>query len=196
MSLRIDFEKNSNESIVDADDTYENCDSGKDINLSFPDPGHEIFEEDEDREIKVRLDKWLWAARFFKTRAVARAAVKAGKVFYNNMPVKPNHEIELNAIISICKKNYTKKIKILGLSTRRRSSEDATDLFVELEETYNQETTGINKNAKTRYLGIKTKQFGEFNEGAPKKIVRYLRRSVNKCQNSVIKIPENENSYA
>ena len=55
----------------------------------------------EERILTVRLDKWLWAARFFKTRALARAAIEAGKVYYNGERSKPSREIEIGALLQI-----------------------------------------------------------------------------------------------
>ena len=59
----------------------------------------ESSESGEERVLKVRLDKWLWAARFFKTRAVARAAVEKGRIFYNGERSRPSREIEIGATL-------------------------------------------------------------------------------------------------
>lgn len=90
-------------------------------------------EPTEERILKVRLDKWLWAARFFKTRALARAAVEAGKVFYNGERSKPSREIELGAELQVRQGRFEKIVIIKGLSTRRRSTEEALQLFEETE---------------------------------------------------------------
>ncbi len=84
-----------------------------------------------ERILKVRLDKWLWAARFFKTRAIARVAVERGQVYYNGERTKPSREIEIGAILNIRLGNFEKTIEIKGLSTRRRSTEEAFRLFEE-----------------------------------------------------------------
>lgn len=88
--------------------------------------------ENSERELKVRLDKWLWASRFFKTRALARTAVKNGKVMYNGMEANPNMEIELDDTITIILGKFKKCILIKKLTTRRRNSENAQELFEEL----------------------------------------------------------------
>src|SRR5690349_12527752 len=98
-----------------------------------------VFEDeqsrlDETRELIVRLDKWLWAARFFKTRAVARLAVEKGKVFYNGERVKPSREIELGATIYIQQGRFEKTVIVRGLSTRRRGTEESLQLFEETED--------------------------------------------------------------
>ncbi len=51
--------------------------------------------------IEVRLDKWLWAARFYKTRALAREMVEGGKVHYNGQRSKPGKIVELNATLTL-----------------------------------------------------------------------------------------------
>lgn len=50
---------------------------------------------------EVRLDKWLWAARFYKTRALAREMVEGGKVHYNGQRSKPSKIVELNATLTL-----------------------------------------------------------------------------------------------
>jgi len=94
----------------------------------------ELFEPGKEHALKVRLDKWLWAARFFKTRAVARAAVEKGRVFYNGERSKPNREIEIGATLQIRHGHSEKAVIIKGLSTRRRSTEEALALFEETED--------------------------------------------------------------
>lgn len=91
-------------------------------------------EKTEGRNIIVRLDKWLWAARFFKTRALARAAVEAGKVYYNGERSKPSREIEVGAILQVRHGRFEKTVIVKGLSTRRRSTDEALQLFEETEE--------------------------------------------------------------
>jgi len=98
----------------------------------------EVFPEasnpSEERILTVRLDKWLWAARFFKTRALARAAIEAGKVYYNGERSKPSREIEIGALLQIYQGRLEKTILVKGLSTRRRSTEGALQLFEEIKE--------------------------------------------------------------
>ena len=54
-----------------------------------------------DSENRIRLDKWLWAARFFKTRALAVAAVAGGKVHAGGQRVKPAHAVRVGEVLSI-----------------------------------------------------------------------------------------------
>ena len=56
---------------------------------------------DQTNDTKVRLDKWLWAARFFKTRTLAKEAIEGGKVRYNGARTKPGKIVEIGAELSI-----------------------------------------------------------------------------------------------
>lgn len=90
------------------------------------------FEPTEERPLKVRLDKWLWAARFFKTRALARVAIENGYVQYGEQKVIPSKEIELGIKLAIQQGKVNKVVIIRGLSTRRRKADDAKSLFEEI----------------------------------------------------------------
>ena len=82
----------------------------------------------------VRLDKWLWAARFFKTRAIARDMVQSGKVQYNGQRAKPGKHVELGATIKVPAGWDIREIKVLGLSDKRLSAPLAQTLFEETDE--------------------------------------------------------------
>jgi ribosome-associated heat shock protein Hsp15 len=79
----------------------------------------------------VRLDKWLWAARFFKTRKLASDAVSGGKIHLNDQRTKPSKEIRLGAKLSISKDNYTWDITVIALSEQRRPAKEAVLLYEE-----------------------------------------------------------------
>lgn len=64
----------------------------------------------------VRLDKWLWAARFFKTRGLAAEAIAGGKVHVNNQRVKPGKEVKPGMAISINKNGYTWEIGVVAVT--------------------------------------------------------------------------------
>lgn len=57
----------------------------------------------------VRLDKWLWAARFYKTRSLAKEMIDGGKVHYNHQRTKPNKQVEVGAMIKLRQGNDEKK---------------------------------------------------------------------------------------
>lgn len=79
----------------------------------------------------VRLDKWLWAARFYKTRSVARDMIQSGKVSYNNQRSKPSKLVETGAMITLRQGNEVKEVQILKLSDQRRGAPIAQTLYEE-----------------------------------------------------------------
>ncbi|MFS2221819.1 ribosome-associated heat shock protein Hsp15 [Pantoea sp. B65] len=79
----------------------------------------------------VRLDKWLWAARFYKTRAVAREMVEGGKVHYNGQRSKPGKLVELNAELTLRQGNDERTVVIQGISEQRRPAAEAQQLYIE-----------------------------------------------------------------
>ena len=81
----------------------------------------------------VRLDKWLWAARFFKTRAIARDMVQSGKVQYNTQRCKPSKSVELGAKLVIPAGFDNKEVIVEKLSERRVSAVLAQEMYRETE---------------------------------------------------------------
>lgn len=82
----------------------------------------------------VRLDKWLWAARFYKTRAVAREMIEGGKVHYNGQRSKPSKLVELNAVLTLRQGNDERTVKILAITEQRRPATEASQLYEETAE--------------------------------------------------------------
>ncbi|MFT6268168.1 MAG: ribosome-associated heat shock protein Hsp15 [Alphaproteobacteria bacterium] len=104
---------------------------------------------DESDEISgVRLDKWLWAARFCKTRAIARDLVQAGKVQYNQQRTKPSRLVELGAKIKIPSGYDEKIVTVEGIKDKRQGAVNAQALYNETEESIKQR----DKNAQARKL--------------------------------------------
>lgn len=81
-----------------------------------------------------RLDKWLWAARFFKTRNLAIAAINGGKVHVDGQRVKPARAVRRGAEIRIHKGSLEITVMVQGLSTQRRPAPEAALLYEETEE--------------------------------------------------------------
>lgn len=79
----------------------------------------------------VRLDKWLWAARFFKTRALARDMIQAGKVHYNGQRSKAGKIVELGAMLRIPQGYDVKEVEVLQLTEQRRGAALAQSMYQE-----------------------------------------------------------------
>ena len=80
---------------------------------------------------KLRLDKWLWAARFYKTRSLAKAAIEGGKVHLNGARVKVSREIAVGEKLQIRQGWDEKTIVITALSDQRRGAPEAAELYSE-----------------------------------------------------------------
>jgi len=80
---------------------------------------------------RVRLDKWLWAARFYKTRSIAKQAIEGGKVRCEKSRSKPSKEIEIGMEISLRQGFDEKTVVVRALSDRRRGAPEAQLLYAE-----------------------------------------------------------------
>jgi len=85
-------------------------------------------------ETQVRLDKWLWAARFFKTRAQASQAVAGGKVQVGGLRVKPSRSVAVGDGLRIQKEQEEFVIVVLAVSDQRRGAPEARLLYEETAE--------------------------------------------------------------
>ncbi|MCW8333333.1 ribosome-associated heat shock protein Hsp15 [Vibrio sp. SCSIO 43135] len=84
--------------------------------------------------VAVRLDKWLWAARFYKTRSIARNMVDGGKVHYNGQRSKPSKIVELGATITLRQGHEEKTVVVEILSDQRKGAPIAQTLYSETSE--------------------------------------------------------------
>ena len=101
-------------------------------------------------ETNVRIDKWLWAARFYKTRAMAKDMVDGGKVHYNGQRCKPSKAVSVGAIIKLRQGFDEKIVEILALSSKRLSAPLAQELYKETDES----KSIREKEAQARRLGF------------------------------------------
>ncbi len=82
---------------------------------------------------RVRFDKWLWAARFYKTRSLAAQAIDAGQARLNDERVKPAHAVKPGDVVSVRKERIAFVVDVIALSERRGSATDAATLYRETE---------------------------------------------------------------
>ena len=87
-----------------------------------------------DAAIRLRLDKWLWQARFFKTRAEAAELIGKGRVRVNGarMP-KPGHGIAVQDVLTFPQNGTIRLIRIIGLGLRRGPANEAQSLYIDLD---------------------------------------------------------------
>ena len=83
---------------------------------------------------RVRIDKWLWAARFFKTRSLASQAVSGGKVHMNGGRIKPARHVQIGDELRIRKGELEFVVTVIALMDKRRPAKEAQLLYEELEE--------------------------------------------------------------
>lgn len=80
----------------------------------------------------VRIDKWLWAARLFKTRSAATSACQAGKVKVNGQSVKPSRDVTIGSGVQITRPHHRQWIEITGLSNKRVGAKLAAELYADV----------------------------------------------------------------
>lgn len=123
---------------------------------------------------KVRLDKWLWAARFFKTRGLAADAIDGGKIRYDGERPKPAKEVRLGAVLRITRPDGEWEVVVRGLSAQRRGAPEAVLLYKETEQSRQRREQAVaTKEAdhamRDRGMGRPTKRdrrlIKRFNEG-------------------------------
>ena len=82
---------------------------------------------------RIRFDKWLWAARFYKTRSLCVQAIDAGQVRVNGDRAKPARNMRVGEVVSIRKSGLVCEVIVTALSDRRGSATDAAKLYCETE---------------------------------------------------------------
>ena len=82
---------------------------------------------------RVRMDKWLWAARFFKTRSLAARACELGRIEANGQPSKPSREVRVGDLLKVKNDGGDFQVEVLGLSDMRGPAAVAQTLYRETE---------------------------------------------------------------
>ncbi len=111
---------------------------------------------------KVRLDKWLWAARLFKTRGLASEAIKGGKVSLNGQRPKPSREVKLGDRLQVRQGFDERELVVRGLSDRRGPAPVAQQLYEETAES-------LQRRAKEAELRRQANALREPGRGRPTK---------------------------
>ena len=82
----------------------------------------------------LRIDKWLWAARFYKTRNIATNAVDGGRVHVNSQRVKPSYRVKVDDVLLITRPDFKQEVVVCGIAKQRRSASEAQKLYRESED--------------------------------------------------------------
>ena len=82
----------------------------------------------------MRIDKWLWAARFFKTRSLATDEVNLGRVHVDGHSIKPSRDVRVGDLLTIWQAKIARQVVVLGLSDQRGSATVAQQLYSETPE--------------------------------------------------------------
>jgi len=97
----------------------------------------------------MRVDKWLWTARLFKTRSLAAQAVKGGRVHLNGVAVKPGRELKIGDELEVTIGPVRRTVIVRGAAERRVSAPEAVQLYDETEES----VAARERQAELRRLG-------------------------------------------
>jgi ribosome-associated heat shock protein Hsp15 len=110
----------------------------------------------------MRMDKWLWAARFFKTRALSAKACELGRIQSNGQPVKPSREVHLGDLLNVKNESGEFQVDVLALSEMRGPAVVARTLYRETE---------ASRELRLKLLEERkaTPHFEGFREGKPSK---------------------------
>ena len=121
-----------------------------------------------------RLDKWLWAARFYKTRGLAVEAINGGKVHLNKHRAKPSRTVKQDDVLTISKPPYEHVITILGVAKQRRPAPEAQLLYVESDDSLAKREK-LKQELKDQPLGFRHEK-GRPNKRDRRHIIKFTRK--------------------
>lgn len=126
----------------------------------------------------VRIDKWLWAARFFKTRNLAADAVNGGKVHVNGQRCKPSRDLKLGDVVTITKDQNQWEIRVTDLNKQRRPAKEAATLYSEDEASINRRLQQIELRKQQQALMPASERERRPNKKQRRQIHRFKQDSV------------------
>jgi len=126
----------------------------------------------------VRIDKWLWAARFFKTRHLAADAVNGGKVHVNGQRCKPSRDLKVGDVVTISKDQNQWEIRVTDLNKQRRSAKEAATLYSEDEASINKRLQQIELRKQQQALMPASERERRPNKKQRRQIHRFKQDSV------------------
>lgn len=127
------------------------------------------------RSESQRLDKWLWAARFYKTRGLAVEAISGGKVHVNGQRVKPSRTVRIDDTLTISKPPYEYEVVIHGLNLQRRPASEAEQLYQETTQSLDKREL-LREQIKNEPLGFR-QQKGRPSKRDRRNIIKFTRES-------------------
>ncbi|GLP98911.1 MAG: S4 domain-containing protein [Pseudomonadota bacterium] len=127
------------------------------------------------RSESQRLDKWLWAARFYKTRGLAVEAISGGKVHVNGQRVKPSRTVRIEDTLTISKPPYEFEVIIQGLNLQRRPASEAEQLYEETPQSRDKREL-LREQIKNEPLGFR-QQKGRPSKRDRRNIIKFTRDS-------------------
>jgi ribosome-associated heat shock protein Hsp15 len=126
----------------------------------------------------VRIDKWLWAARFFKTRNLAADAVNGGKVHVNGQRCKPSRDLRVGDVVTITKDQNNWEIRVTDLNKQRRPAKEAVTLYSEDEASVNKRLQQIELRKQQQALMPASERERRPNKKQRRQIHRFKQDSV------------------
>lgn len=133
---------------------------------------------------RLRLDKWLWAARFYKTRALATDEIDKGRVRVNEQPVKPARELRVGDLVELRQGVVLRTVRVVGLATVRGPAPVAQALYEETPESI------LRREAAAERRRLAPEPATAIEQGRPTKRDRRQLADWNRWSASVDDVPE------